>query len=325
VEPGVFRPRVPPLTTLPSVSCARLAVVAVATVWLSAAPVFAQTLPAPDSIPRCEYNVRDSPAPTRVILFPDDDLFRPLLADPKEPRTAFDYRGARAIDPQDSTSSAAPASQVGGIAVGGNIGIWARKVSACHGLQVSVVGGVFAQFNMGSPSRDLINSDYIVGAQVAMRTGRFSGRVRLSHQSTHRGEDLISQNPSTPDPNFGFQALEGLVSLDSERWRAYGGAGYVWFMNEEGSSVLVRVGGEFRSRRLLFEMARPVAGIDLSSLQSRSWGVTMSANAGVEWTSPAESRRMRLVIVFTNGYSPYGQASLHLRSRTIGAQWQVEF
>jgi hypothetical protein len=293
--------------------------------WLGQATAWAQALPAPDSLPRCEYNSGDSPAPTRVILFPDDDLFRPLLADPKEPRTAFDYRGARAIDLDVSGSSTRPASQVGGIAVGGNIGIWARKVSACHGVQVSLIGGVFAQFNLDAPSRDLINSDFLVGAQVAMRTDRISGRVRVTHQSTHLGEDLIHQNPSVPDPNFGFQAIEGLVSLDGERWRAYGGAGYVWFMNAEGSSALVHVGAEFRARHLVFGLARPVAGIDLASLQTRSWGATTSANAGVEWTSPAETRRMRLLVVFTSGYSPYGQASLHLRSRTIGAQWQVEF
>jgi len=245
------------------------------------------------------------------------------LADPKEPRNGFDYRGARNVDPD--AGSARPVGQLGGITVGGNLGVWARKTSACHGMQVSMIGGVFAQFNLDAPSRDLINADYVIGAQIAMRTNRISSRIRVFHQSSHLGEDFFHQNPSASDPNFGFQALEGLISLDGERWRAYGGAGYLWFMNDDGTSALVHAGAEFRAHGLWFAMVRPVAGVDVTSLQSRSWGLTTSATGGVEWTSPAETRRMRLVILFTNGYSPFGQASVQRQSRTLGLQWQIEF
>jgi hypothetical protein len=192
-------------------------------------------------------------------------------------------------------------------------------------VQISLVGGVFSQFNLGAPSRDLINSDFIIGTQVAMRTNRISGRIRVYHQSSHLGEDFIRHNPPIPNPNFGFQAIDGLVSLDSERWRAYGGAGFLHYMNDEGTSALVHAGAEFRARGAIGGMFRPVAAIDLISLQSRSWGVTTSANGGVEWTSPSATRRMRALIVFTTGYAPYGQASLQQQARALGLQWQIEF
>jgi hypothetical protein len=306
------------------VSHARLApiVFGIATIWMGQATALAQT-PPPGPSPRCEYVAGDRPEPTRIILFPDDDLFRPPLADPKEPRNGFDYRGARGID--SDAGSARAAGQEAGITVGGNVGVWARKTSACHGVQISMIGGVFAQFNLDASSRDLINADYVIGAQIAMRTNRISSRIRVFHQSSHLGEDFFHQNPSASDPNFGFQALEGLISLDGERWRAYGGAGYLWFMNDDGTSALVHAGAEFRARDLWFAMVRPVAGVDVTSLQSRSWGLTTSATGGVEWTSPAETRRMRLVILFTNGYSPFGQASVQRQSRTLGLQWQIEF
>jgi hypothetical protein len=128
-----------------------------------------------------------------------------------------------------------------------------------------------------------------------------------------------------PDPNFGFQSIEGLVSIDGERWRAYGGVGYLWFMNDDGTSTVVHAGGEFRAHDAIGGMFRPVAAIDLTSLQARSWGLTTSANGGLEWTSPAATRRMRALIVYTTGYSPYGQASLQQQSHALGLQWQIEF
>jgi hypothetical protein len=291
--------------------------------WLSQAQALAQTLPPSEPILRCEYAVGDQPAPARHIPFPDGDLFRPLLADPKEPRTTLDYRVARPIDAESSSAEAA--SRVASLSVGGVLGIWAHKVSACHGVQVSLVGGVFSQFNMDSSSRDLINSDFVIGTQLAMRTSRISGRVRLFHQSSHLGEDFIHQNPPIEDANFGFVAIDGMASFEGARWRAYGGGGYIQFMNKTGSSALAHAGAEFRARRLIHDLFRPVAGVDVTSLQSRSWGLTTAASGGLEWTSPAATRRMRGVIVFTDGYSPYGQASVERNSRTLGLQFQIEF
>jgi hypothetical protein len=299
-----------------------LAAVFVACVWLSQAQALAQTLPPSEPILRCEYAVGDQPAPARHIPFPDGDLFRPLLADPKEPRTGLDYRLARA-DP--GSSSDEPVARVATLSAGGTVGIWAHKVSACHGVQVSLVGAVFSQFDMDAPSRDLINSDFVIGTQLAMRAKRISGRVRLLHQSSHLGEDFIHHNPPLVDANFGFLTIDGIASFESVRWRAYGGGGWVQFQNKTGSSALAHAGAEFRAKHAMHDMFRPVAGIDVTSLQSRAGGVTTTASGGLEWTSPAATRRMRGVLVFTDGYSPYGQAWVEQKIRTLGLQFQIEF
>jgi hypothetical protein len=34
---------------------------------------------------------------------------------------------------------------------------------------------------------------------------------------------------------------------------------------------------------------------------------------------------MRALIVFTNGYAPYGQASVQQQARALGLQFQIEF
>jgi hypothetical protein len=114
------------------------------------------------------------------------------------------------------------------------------------------------------------------------------------------------------------------VSYDHAGWRVYGGAGYWIFQNNEGHSALAQAGAEFRARRKL-KIFRAVAGVDVVSLQKRSWGLTTSASAGFEWASPAETRRLRGMIVFHNGYSPFGQFVIQQQSRAIGLQLQIEF
>jgi len=300
------------------------AAVFVACAWSMPAQAFVQTAAAPSSFHRCEYAAGDALAPARNIAFPDGDVFRPLLADPKEPRSSFDYHVARPIDP-DSQAEHVTGQNIAGISVGGLLGIWSHRVSACHGTQFSLIGGVFSQFNLDAPSRDLINSDFMIGAQWSMRTDHGSLRVRLSHQSSHLGEDFIHQHPPAVDANFGFLAVDAVASAEIGGWRAYGGGGYLRFMNKTGESALLHAGGEYRAHRLLRDLFRPVAGLDVSSLQSRSWDLTTVAIGGFEWASPAETRRMRAIAVFTGGYSPYGQAMLERKARTIGLQFQIEF
>jgi uncharacterized protein DUF1207 len=295
----------------------------IAVVWLSQATAFGQTTSATPPAPRCDYGAPDRPAPTRVTVFPDGDLFRPLLADPKEPRSGFDVRAGRPQDQHDSSGQ--HAQYTAGVAAGGSVGIWARKTSECQGLQVTLIGGVFSQFDLDAPSVDLMNSDFIVGGQLSARTRHLSSRIRAVHQSSHLGEDT-QRAPAIPNPNFGFDVVDGLLSFESERWRAYGGAGYLWFMNDEGSSAVIHAGGEFRARkRIINGLVQPLAGIDVSSLQSRSWGLTTSASGGAEWTSPAGTRRMRLLLVLTTGYVPFGQAAVDQKARTLGVHWQIEF
>ena len=305
--------------------CIRVAGIAAA-ISVLATGAAAQSIDAQRAAPlRCEYAPAGTPSATQIAYFPDGDLFRPLVADPKEPRNSFGYGRVRVLEGPPISAVATPATNMGSVSVGGVVGIWARKRGPCLGVQVSLFGGLFSEFDLDAVSRDLLNTDFVVGAQVAVRTKGLSARLRVFHQSSHLGDEIVSQNPSAGGRNFGFQALEGLVSMDRTRWRAYGGGGYLFFMDGGGRSVLLRGGAEVRAARRLIRIFRPIAGADVVSLQARSWGVTIAASGGLEWTSPLETRRMRVVMTYVNGYTPFGQFVLRQRSRALGARLQIEF
>lgn len=258
--------------------------------------------------------------------FPEDDVFAPLIAGPKEPRFGFSYRRVHFRKMSLPSGGTQDTIDAGVVSAGGSFGLWAhRQPAGCNGTQVSLLAGVFSQFNLDAPSNDLINSDFVVGTEITTRRGSVSGRLRLYHQSSHLGDEFVLRNPSIVRTDFGFQSVEGLLSYGRRRWRVYGGGGYLAFMTEGLAPWMLQGGAELRRSDTGAGHLVPVAGIDISSLQARDWGTTTSASAGAEWTSAAGARRMRVLFVFLDGFIPFGQFSVRQELQNAGLQLQIDF
>jgi hypothetical protein len=233
---------------------------------------------------------------------PRGDLFRPLLADPKQPQffaSALWIKGPR-LD-----------TQVSAVGLGESIGL----VRAPDGdWQVSVAAGVFSQFNLRTRSNDLLNTDFVIGVPVSWRRGRTSGRLRLYHQSSHLGDEFIL-NTQPERVNLSFESLEALVSRELGSWRAYGGAEYI--VRHEPADLkagLLHAGVEYRHPQSLFRLGslgdgRAVAALDAKSSQERKWQMGWSVRAGLEFTpaKPTTARRLSMLLHAYDGPAPYGQ------------------
>jgi hypothetical protein len=157
------------------------------------------------------------------VAFPDGDVFRPLLADPKQPQFFASYQSVRVRDGGTSVN-------VGSVGFGENFGLWSRrKEGGCDGVQVGILAGVFSQFNLDAPSSDLINTDFVVGIPVSWRSGLLSARARLYHQSSHLGDEFLLGSPGFNRVNLSFEEVEALLALDAPGgWgRVYAGGGYL--------------------------------------------------------------------------------------------------
>ncbi|OQW31230.1 MAG: hypothetical protein A4E20_14870 [Nitrospira sp. SG-bin2] len=91
--------------------------------------------------------------------FPKDDVFRPLMADPKQPQFFASWQAVRVRTDRTSVN-------IGSVGFGENFGVYTRR-EGCNGWQAGVLAGVFSQFNLDAPSSDLINADYIVGIPLS--------------------------------------------------------------------------------------------------------------------------------------------------------------
>jgi hypothetical protein len=178
--------------------------------------------------------------------------------------------------------------------------------------------GVFAQFDLGTPSYDLVNADYVVGLPLTVRRGAFSSRLRIYHQSSHLGDEYLLREP--PDrrdrENLSFEALEWIVSADGGPIRVYGGGEMLFSRTPEDLGRYTAHGGfELRPSPRILPLGalggfRFVAATDVKSSEEQDWKPAISARAGLEYDragTDATARRWGIFGEFYTGPSPYGQ------------------
>ncbi|WP_284352797.1 DUF1207 domain-containing protein [Roseisolibacter agri] len=187
------------------------------------------------------------------------------------------------------------------------------------GVQLGIAGSVFAQFDLGASSYDLINADYIVGLPLTVRRGGFSARLRVYHQSSHLGDELLLRGEPSERierENLSFESAEAILSQDVGPLRVYGGGEWLFNRSPESLGRSVAHGGvELRptAAARIGELARArlVAALDLKSVAEQDWRTAVSARAGIEVGRPRDGsdrgRRWSLLFEFHDGPSPYGQ------------------
>jgi hypothetical protein len=249
------------------------------------------------------------------IALPQGDVFCPLLADPKSTRSHLTYlRG--------ELPAATRAKNVGSAGVADGLGLLrvAGPVPG-DGVQIGIEAGVFAQFDLGTRSADLLNADYVVGVPVTFRVSGFSGRFRVWHQSSHLGDEFLAHaGAEVTNQGLSFEAAEVILSEELGPLRVYGGGEYLL---EGTPSTLARKvahgGAELRLGAV--RGPRLVVAVDVKAAEQRSYKPGYSARAGVEiahWSSPSHPPRIVAILAeYYDGPSPFGQFFTD-QSRTFG-------
>ena len=257
--------------------------------------------------PRCGTGVHESEA-IGVHGFPQDQIFCPLIADPKYPRSfASLLRGTFPSIEKPSGKGTAIAS----VGLGDFFGVvrWGGPRPG-EGLQLAVVGSIFAQFDLDSASNDLINADYIIGVPLTFRRSGFSVMARVYHQSSHLGDEFLLRSSPIQRENLSFESLELLASQEIGPLRLYGGGEHLFRRDPDTVKArLLHTGAELRSGRA--HLVQLVSGVDLKTTEQHNWAQAVSGRFGVELTRPSpEGHPIRLVMILLELYkgpSPYGQ------------------
>lgn len=240
------------------------------------------------------------PSPLRAQ--DDARTFSPLVADPKQPHFFAAWLWV---------TSPIVTGQVSNVGLGEDIALIRGHA---HRWELSVAAGVFSQFNMGTRSNDLINTDFVIGFPLAYRAGAVSARVRIYHQSSHLGDEFIlNQNPTRV--NLSFEAAELLAARDLGSVRAYGGGEYI--LRHEPADLkqgLVHAGLEYRHPGGSVRVGglgdgRVIAALDVKSTEERKWRVGWSGRVGIEFrpTTGGAARNLSVQLQAYSGPAPYGQ------------------
>jgi hypothetical protein len=282
----------------------RQAALAVVGVLLLLAPgANAQTVDAP----RCGTGVHEAEA-VGTVFFPQDQIFCPIVADPKEARSFLSFLRGTFRSLEDPSGEGTLIASVG---LGDSFGLvrWGGPKSG-EGVQLDVVGSIFAQFDLGTPSNDLINADYIIGLPLTFRRNGFSVRAKLYHQSSHLGDEFLLSSEDIVRENLSFESVEVLMSLEAGFLRGYAGAEGI-FRREPDTlpSSLFHAGIELRSGRA--RKVQLLAAVDIKSTEMHDWSPAVSGRIGLEVGRPGPSghpgRLIMLLLELYEGPSPYGQ------------------
>ena len=268
-----------------------------------AGPAFAQTVNAP----RCGTGVHESEA-VGVVGFPQDQIFCPIIADPKEPRSfASLLQGTFPSIEKPSGKG----TTIGSVGLGDSFGLvrWGGP-TAGEGVQLDVVGAIFAQFDLDSESNDLINADYIIGLPLTIRRSGFSIRARVYHQSSHLGDEYLLRSSQIQRENLSFESVELLASQEIGPLRVYGGGERIFRRDPETvKPKLLHAGAELRSGRA--GPVQLVGGIDLKTTEQHNWSQALSGRVGLEVARTAPGghpvRLVTIMLEMYKGPSPYGQ------------------
>ncbi len=261
----------------------------------------------PEVVPDCRYD--PSGGGTSTGAFPNDDVFRPLMADPKQPQFFATWQTTRG-------RTGGTSANIGSVAIGENFGFYTKR-QGCNGWQVSLLTGVFSQFNLDAPSTDLINTDFVVGIPFTWRSENWSTRVRYYHQSSHLGDEFLLGNPGINRLNLSYEEIEAILSYDYRWARLYAGGGYLvhrepvrlhrnraqWGFEVRGPTTPLSMFGTFFDGLFV----TPLFGADFKTFEELDWIINTNVVGGLEWTRDGSFRRFRLMLNYYHGYNPYGQ------------------
>ncbi|MGH8530299.1 MAG: DUF1207 domain-containing protein [Nevskiales bacterium] len=236
---------------------------------------------------------KETPAKIEVEPLPPGPLFKPLLADPREPRFSVNYQHHRT----DALNfDAADVS----------LGEYVGFVEGDRGnsrYQIGLQGAVFALFNLDSDSFDLINADYLIGFPLTWRRHEWSARTRLYHISSHLGDEFLLGNPGIDRINLSYEVVDALLSHEWKQTRLYGG-GVVVHSDPDLDRGLAQFGGEY-DWGTIWDGVDLSLGADLKGTAEQDWSVNQSYRAGISFTR--STREVRLMLQHYRGFSPNGQ------------------
>ena len=243
------------------------------------------------------FTAQVAPAET----FPEGDVFRPLVADPVEPRF---FVGLVNMDVGGDKVNVAP------IGAGLNFGLyrWPGERQG-EGWQLGVFGAIASQFNMDSSSDDLINTDFRIGFPLSYKRGAFSGRARLYHQSSHLGDEFLLEGPDVPRVNLSVEVFDLVLAWERAGWRPYAGFGYVLRRDPDDLKQWgFQVGFDYVGTRQVLFGGRLVGGVDYRSMEETDWRRGLSAKIGLEYGRARPNRRgVTVLLEYFDGSAPFGQ------------------
>lgn len=236
----------------------------------------------------------------RWDFFRLDELFDPLLADPRWPRFSASHLWYFEDEELE---------RVGAANFGETFVLVRSPKDDAGQWEIAFQAGVFSVFDLEASSSDLVNADYLVGVNFTHHYKDLKGFVRIYHQSSHLGDEYLLRN-RVDRINLSFEVIDALLSFEATRWmRLYAGGGVIIHREPAIDRGILQGGTDLTSPIALANgFLRPLLSVDLQMREESDWRVDASVRGGVQIEHPTLKRsRLQILAEFYSGRSPNGQ------------------
>ncbi|MBI4371054.1 MAG: DUF1207 domain-containing protein [Elusimicrobia bacterium] len=232
------------------------------------------------------------------LLPKSDELFAPLLADPRQVQLLVSYYRLEGQDASD-------------VALGHAWGLARWRTDDEWFWQWDVEGMAYSRFKLGGGVNEFETVDFFANLPLVARKDGISLKVSLFHESSHLGDDYIR---ATGNQGFRY-SVEGAraqASWEPARFaRLYGGAIYLLHTVPSPSRWSLQSGLELTTDDLGWSPRVPTRlflAQDLQWHQRVRWNMDSRTVAGVKIGPRRPSARaLRVQLGYFDGHSPFGQ------------------
>jgi len=262
----------------------------------------------------------DGPSADDLLFLPKGDVFRPLLADPRQVRS---YASLHRLQASFGDF------WVGTAGFGETFGIVGQRDAENNGWQVSIAGAVSSFFNFDGFDNDLINTDFVIGIPVTWRAQPFSLRANLYHQSSHISDEFyrfeaFGPTDAIPTQKLSFEAIDVVLGYEPvERARVYAGANRIFSADNAVRRWSYRMGGDWESP-VLFGRTRAVAGVDIRWWAETGYQLERSLKLGLQFGGSTGVSRTSLLLEYFRGPYHHGFFYVH-KVETLGLGLLFQF
>lgn len=265
------------------------------TLWLASLFLAAHAAAAPVGPKEAETT---EAAPPSVVFAQSNDVFSPLLADPREIQLGVQYYRQYGND-------------VGDVALGHSWGMsrWYSR-DRRWAFQWDIEGMAYSRFLISGSVNKFETVDFIGRVPIEVRHDWASGKFMLFHQSSHLGDDYI-RDTGNKGFRYSIDGLRGELSADLTDWaRVYGGGTYLLHSVPSPKHGALQSGFELMSHDMHYLRQYTVkyyAAQDFQWWENVGWNANSNSVIGVRLGQPLGHKAMRLELGYFAGHSPYGQ------------------
>lgn len=241
-------------------------------------------------------------APARAARYDflpeSEQTFPQLLADPRAIQLGASYYRMDGKDRSD-------------VALGHSWGMtrWSFGDGAWS-AQWNIEALAMSRFTIGGSINSFETVDFLGNLPVSFRSGKFSTRAMLFHESSHLGDDYIRQTGNTGF-RYSIDGLRVTFAWESDSWiRVYTGMTYLLHTIPDPARKTAQAGFELTSPDLKLSPSFPIRlflAEDLQSHENVAYNVNSRTMAGVSVGFKEVRRTMRVYFSYFDGHSPYGQ------------------